>query len=234
MKKEIANKYDEIFDSNDKKAKAFDLIAQEYYYGNFGKMQKSDFEVLMFSIYLDSILEKEETNMNAYSDYELSKQLGITQSRVSNLKVKKQLSYPYKNFDWKKSFERLLENARFSNGKIMINIPDKNLFLEVKNAIEVNGGYVEKQLTSSLLQIPVEYYLDLVLSVSEESEKKEILKRLNKYNQEEKINIETIKRKSINDIMQGGLREVFKEVTLDFVRKKSSSLADLIEAYFNK
>ena len=48
----------------------------------------------MFSIYLDGIMEHEEINMTAYSDYELSKLLGITQPKVSNLKVKKQLTYP--------------------------------------------------------------------------------------------------------------------------------------------
>ena len=30
------------------KAKAFDKIAERYYLGNFGTMQKSDFEVLLF------------------------------------------------------------------------------------------------------------------------------------------------------------------------------------------
>ena len=80
------------------------------------------------------------------------------------------------------------------------------------------------------MQIPVEYYL----SVSEESVKKEILSKLNKHNQQENIDIEAIKRKSINDLIQGGLREVFKEVSLEFVRKKSSCLGDLIEEYFYK
>lgn len=90
-------KYEELFSLEDK-AKAFDMLAQNYYFGNFGTMQKSDFDLLMFSIYLERILEKSEDEIETFSDYELSKLLGITQSRVSTLKVKKQLRYPYKKF----------------------------------------------------------------------------------------------------------------------------------------
>lgn len=171
-------KYQELFSDEKSKAKAFDLIAQNYYFGNFGTMQKSDFDVLMFSIYLERILEQSEEDMNAYSDYELSKLLGITQSRVSRLKVKKQLKYPYTGFDWKRSFQRVSKNARYENGKIKIHIPDKNLFLELQNAIEKEGGYVEIQLNSKLLQVSPEYFVDLMAAVSEEKDRKIIRKKL--------------------------------------------------------
>lgn len=171
-------KYQELFSDEKSKAKAFDLIAQNYYFGNFGTMQKSDFDVLMFSIYLERILEQSEEDMNAYSDYELSKLLGITQSRVSTLKVKKQLKYPYTGFDWKRSFQRVSKNARYENGKIKIHIPDKNLFLELQNAIEKEGGYVEIQLNSKLLQVSPEYFVDLMAAVSEEKDRKIIRKKL--------------------------------------------------------
>lgn len=62
-------------------------------------MQKTYFETLLFSLYLDHILDISEDDMNTYSDYTLSKYLGITQSKVSNLKVKKELQYPYAKFD---------------------------------------------------------------------------------------------------------------------------------------
>ena len=35
------------------KIKAFDEIAKHYYNKNFGTMQKFDFDVLMFSIYIE-------------------------------------------------------------------------------------------------------------------------------------------------------------------------------------
>ncbi len=171
-------KYQELFNDEKSKSKAFDLIAQQYYFGNFGTMQKSDFDVLMFSIYLERILEQSEEDMNAYSDYELSKLLGITQSRVSTLKVKKQLKYPYAGFDWKRSFQRVSKNARYENGKIKIHIPDKNLFLELQNAIEKEGGYVEIQLNSKLLQVSPEYFVDLMSAVSGQKDREIIRKEI--------------------------------------------------------
>ena len=67
------------------KAEAFDQIAYEYYLGNFGTMTKTDFETLLFSLYLERILKKSESDLNTYSGYTLSKQLGITQERVGTL-----------------------------------------------------------------------------------------------------------------------------------------------------
>lgn len=50
-------KYKELFDS-DAKEKAFDKIAERYYFSNFGTASKSDMDVLLFSIYLEQILDK--------------------------------------------------------------------------------------------------------------------------------------------------------------------------------
>ncbi len=50
-------------------------------------------------------------------------------------------------------------------------IPDKNIYLEIKNAVEQSGGYIETQLNSNLLQIKPAFFIDLMLAVCEESEK---------------------------------------------------------------
>ena len=93
MKPEEAKEiYNELFKDEDK-VKAFDKIAEKYYFSNFGSTSKTDFETLMFSIYIEQLLKKNQVDYNAYSDYTLSKQLGITQSKVSNLKVRKEMLY---------------------------------------------------------------------------------------------------------------------------------------------
>ncbi len=161
-------RYNELFPNNDVKARAFDKIAEKYYYQNFGSMSKSEFDVLMFSIYIEQILEKDEENFNAYSDYTLSKLLGITQGKASSLKVKKQLTYPYEKFEWKRSFERVLKYARLEENNICIYIPDKNLFLELKNIIEINGGFVDTQLNPKLLKISVGDFLVLLYEMAKD------------------------------------------------------------------
>lgn len=152
------------------KAQAFDKLAEKYYYCNFGSTSKADLDVLMFSIYIERILDKSQKDFNSYSDYTLSKNLGITQSKISNLKVKKELQYPYENFRWEESFAEIAKNAIYEDDKIKLHIPDKNLFLEIKNAIERNGGFVDIQLNSNLLQIKPAFFFDLILAMYDDSE----------------------------------------------------------------
>ncbi|MCH5273663.1 MAG: hypothetical protein J1E35_08310 [Lachnospiraceae bacterium] len=193
-KVELEKLYKDLFPSEKEKAAAFDEIAKQFYFCNFGTMQKSDIETLLFSLYLDRILEMSEEDMQSYSDYTLSKYLGITQNKVSALKVRKELKYPYPKFDWKKSFACISKNARYENGKIKIHIPDKNLYFEIKNAIESMGGYVDVQLNSTLLQVSPEYFLDLILKISDEADREVLIKKLNEEFHERKISIEAIEK----------------------------------------
>ena len=212
--------YQRLFPSEKEKANAFDQIAEQYFMCNFGSMSKADFDVLMFSIYLDRILENSEADLNSYSDYKLSKLLGITQSRISSLKVKKELKFPYAGFDWKQSFLRISENARYENGKIKINIPDKNLYIEIKNFIESNGGFVDTQLSSSLLQISPEFYLNLLYEMVDDNRKPEIHKAMEYELKEWKVDISEFGKKSIGTI----LKESASENSLDLI----CSLLDVI------
>lgn len=155
--------------TSEEKAQNFDKIAEDFYKKNFGVMSKADFELLMFSFYLDNIITLNTDtngtlNYSACTDYKISKDLGITQQKVKNLKIKKQLKYP-QQFDWRKSFSQLMENARYDdkNGKISVNIPDPNLYIELQNFIEDNGGYVDTQLNGKVLQIRAEYYIALTI-----------------------------------------------------------------------
>ena len=195
-------KYEELFPTDTEKALAFDKIAEKYYLANFGSTSKADIDVLMFSIYLEQILDISENDMESYSDYTLSKLLGITQSRISNLKVKKELQYPYANFSWKESFSRILDNYRYENGKIKLYIPDRNLYYEIKNVIENAGGYIEVQLNTSLLQINPEYFVDLLVAITDGSERKEIKKQLLKELCKHKVSEEEFNKKSIGDILK--------------------------------
>lgn len=178
-KKAVEN-YRKIFSTEKMKAEAFDKIAEKYYYGNFGSVSKTDFDVLMFSIYIERILETNESDLTAYSDYSLSKVLGVTQSKVSSLKVKKQLQYPYDGFEWKKSLLRIADRAIYEDGKIKLFISDRNLYLEIKNAIEESGGFVEVQLTQNLLQVNLKFFLDLMVAIEEEKDRAEIIKQIKK------------------------------------------------------
>lgn len=172
--------------SEEQKARAFDRIANEYYNANFGQLSKSDMELLMFDIYISNMINNPKydngtIDYNECSDYNISKDLGITQQRVNNLKIKKQLRYPI-NFDWKVSLAGLMKNARYDEKtqKISLNIPDPNLFLEIQNYLEEKGAFIDIQLNRKILQMRAEYFVELSLLLENEENRKEVIKKIKK------------------------------------------------------
>lgn len=217
IEKERIDKYNELFPNDEAKARAFEKLAEEYYLGNFGTMQKSNLDVLMFSIYLNRILDKTEEDIYSYSSYNLSKWLGITQSRVNSLKEKKQLMYP-REYEWEEAFFRVCKHADYKDGMIYINLSDRNLFNEIKNAIEEDGGYVEVTLTQNLLKVSAKYYLPLLVRTSSEENqailfdllKKEddVLKKFIEEKYENKIVSEYAWKDVLLDITQAAAEEI--------------------------
>lgn len=177
-KEDQIRKYNELFPDEKTKAKAFDAIAEEYYYGNFGSTSKVDLDTLLFSLYFDQLLKKYPYNYDAFSDYTMSKLLGITQTIIRSLKERKELRYPNNQLDWKNAFAKLAENFVYEDEKIKLMIPDKNLFLEIKNAIESKGGFIEIQLSSNLLQVRPPFFLDLLMAIEGEHDQTDITKEI--------------------------------------------------------
>lgn len=189
--------------SQAEKAAFFDQIAARYYERNFGQLSKAEMDTLMFRFYIEkqmesSLAEDGTIDYNQCSDYRISKELGITQQRVRNLKIKHQLAYPRK-LDWKVELAKLTKNARYDQAthKVTLSIPDPNLYLEIQNFIEEQGAYVEKQLNSKLLQIRAEYYIELMLTLEPETNKKAIIKELRKFFAQENKTQEKLDEKNI-------------------------------------
>ena len=173
--------------SDEEKIRFFDEISEHFYNANFGLLSKNEFELMMFRFYLEKMISENSfedgtIDYSKCSDYKISKDLGITQQRVKNLKIKNQLIHPIE-FDWKKALAKITENARYDKNtkKITLNIPDPNLYLEIQNFIEDNGAYIEKQLNSKVLQLRVEYYIDLIVALEPDEKRKTIKKSLKKF-----------------------------------------------------
>ncbi|QIK86613.1 hypothetical protein G7061_08325 [Erysipelothrix sp. HDW6B] len=155
------------------KVMMFDEISRNYFERNFGSMTKANFELLLFKFYyeklVESSIEPDGKNFFKFSDYEISKVLGITQSRVRNLKERKELVYPT-DYDWISDFTNLMHNVRYDDNSYMaiVNIPDPNLFIEIRNYIENIGGYVDFRLNKNILKIRVEYLLEIVYLMHED------------------------------------------------------------------
>lgn len=193
--------------SSKEKEEIFDKIVSQFYNANFGRMAKSDFELMMFHFYIkkkisDNRAQDGSIDYSKVSDFILSKELGITQQKVRNLKIKSQLIYPIE-FDWKMALSKLTENARYdaATHKITLNIPDPNLFYEIQNFIEEKGEYIEKQLNSKILQLRVEYYIDLIISIESGKKEKDIIKKLKKDFKETNSDNNLLDEKNVGSVL---------------------------------
>ena len=140
--------------SPEEKIAFFDKIASQFYNRNFGSMSKVDYETLLFSEYLDHRLK----NNLPSDDYTLSKELGITQSRIRSLKERKELKYHYDGIEWQTVFAESVKNAKYDEKDHLVKfiIQDVNVMNEVRHYIEEKGWYDECSLNKKLLQIPLD------------------------------------------------------------------------------
>lgn len=144
--------------TQEEKIAIFDKIAQHYFVRNFGSMSKADFEILLFSEYVEHCIKENIP----FDDYSLSKVLGITQARIRTLKEKKELKYP-SEFNWKERFAEAVKNAKVdpNDHYVKMIIQDVNVMNEVRNFIEVNGWYDECSLNKKLLRIPLDCFVEI-------------------------------------------------------------------------
>lgn len=214
--KEKLSTYHALFgDGNSEaKARAFDAIAEQFYAANFGRLTKSDFEVLLFHLYIEQCM----STAHSYDDYTLSKELGITQSRVRSLKVKKELQYPHEGFDWKQDFIECISRARYDEKKalVKVQISDVNVLAELRNYVEKKGWYDEYQLNTKLFQCRADIFIDLCNSLGEKNEEmtltdaqKKALKKLGKESEADNT------RSAIDMIMEGNIKDGLKKLSLE-------------------
>lgn len=190
---------------------AFRMISARYFERNFGTMAKTDFETLLFSIYIEHLLD----NNQPFDDYAMSKALGITQSKVRTLKLRKELQYPRAKFDWIKAFADDLKRASFDaeSKKVRVLISDVNVLTELRYFMEKNGWYDEYQLNPRLFQCRVDFFLNIISKLAEESlslddEAERAIKEI------EKQTPDGVVKKALKDILNGSIVDGTKKLLL--------------------
>ncbi len=156
----------------------------------------------MFTIYLEKMIKSNPSDLNAYSDYKLSKQLAVTQSRISSMKVRSGLKYPSDIIDWKEVFQKCARNARRDGSSLLIYIPDRNVYLEVKNAIEMDGGFSETTLTQNLLKVDIGNYVDLMLKIRNTDDRKEIIDEIKGELKKQGADMELLEKKTMGEMVK--------------------------------
>lgn len=166
MKNEGINK---LFD-DESKIEAFDFFFDVIKSSGFGSLSKADYDLLVFSIIVNKMYKDSDGDYSLVSNYNISKLLEITQTRVASLKEKKEIIYPSDTYKWQDVFRNCLDKCYFDGNNIKVQIPDRTTFLELKNIIEIIGGFVEVQLTSNLLCVKPGYFLKLVLYIYDDKD----------------------------------------------------------------
>lgn len=205
--------------NEESKNKLIEWIDSNYLNKNFGTVLKSEFELFIFSIYMDN-LEKEKTD-----DYTVGKELGLTISRVRSLKERKALKFDNDNDEkWMEEFVACIERAKYDEVKhlVKMNIPDVNVMKAVRYQIEAIGYYDEYQLNPRVFQCGADIFMELCTSLgdkiklSESDEKK--LKDLEKKAADENDNgAQSALKKIMSGSVEDGLKDLMVSGTKAFI-----------------
>ena len=185
-------------------------ICKKYFDKNFGTVSKADFETLIF----DKFIKHYQNSKEKFDDYKLSKELGITQSRVRSLRERKELKYPTKNFNWKDEFNKILINAKYdeSTHTIKVIVDDVNVMNEIRHYIENNGWYDEVSLNKKLLSLPIGCCVDLL---EDEFDFKNINKKC--FKTIEKDSSDEVK-KFLKDLTKDGLKNFLMNASKETIK----------------
>lgn len=220
----------DFFDEKSK-CDAFDRIAEHFFCKNFGSMQKSEFELLLFSIYTDRlvILSKNPENQipARCDDYTISKELGITQRVVNNLKIKKALKYPKNDAaSWKEELPSIISNASYESGRIKLYIENPVVRMELEHILVNQGNFADYFFNPHILSLTPLCFLSILPLISESGEdeiKKSIIKQIAENTREEK----ELSKKIESDSFSRTLKEKGVELALDVI---SNVISDVIPA----
>ena len=211
--------------TTEEKARAFDRIMGQYYNKNFGAMSKMDIDILMFDIYMEQLLDK---NL-PHDDYHMSKTLGISQSKIRSLKVRKELRYPRENFNWVDIFAEDLKRASFDpeSKKVKVLISDVNVLSELRYFVEKNGWYDEYQLNPRLFQCRIDFFVDMIHKLAEDEmsldkEARAKIKQLEKDLPDGKI------KDAVQSILAGSIEDGAKKLLLYAGKKMGPELLGLL------
>lgn len=190
---------------NDSRAKAFEELESKYYNKNFGTLSKSDFEILMFKIYYERSREK-SNNILDYDNYSISKDLGITESKVKLLKEKMGLKYP-NTIQWKEEIGNHIKAFEYFEDKqeIKFIIDDDYCLKEFQRLVLNSGCFYDGSFNSRIITFKIESFFKLF---KDESNVYDVV-----FNKELK---EKIQKKCPNN---NELLELLKEVKKENIKK---------------
>ena len=146
-------------------------VIQQYLDRGFGSMNKNDFEVWIFN-------EWRKLQDKDLSDYQVSKVLKISETKVKRLKYEADLKYSFDEEQLLNKFFKLAEKANYKKDgeKLLFVINDRLLRQYINNILEENGRFMASSFNSNIVSIYVDDF-SFLLERFNRIDKDEILKR---------------------------------------------------------
>ena len=176
-------------------------VIEQYLNRGFGSMNKNDFEVWIFN-------EWRKSQSKDLSDYQISKELKISEAKIKRLKYEADLKYSFNEVELLDKFFCLVEKAKYKKEgeKLIFVISDKLLRQYITSVLEDDGRFLESSLTSSTVSIYIDDFIFLLEKF--------------KFNEEERKNIEElVLQKEENNDFQLSFSEIIKSFLEDVGNK---------------
>lgn len=183
-------------------------IIDSYLRRGFGSMNKNDFEVWIFSqLMLSRFIGK--------SNYEISVELKIPESKVKRLRYEADLKYSNNSADsYFQKLNALLEKSTIKeNGEsIRFVIEDVSLRYFLDSHLKKDGRFSDTSFNSEIVTIDLDDLEYLLCQVNPNKELKEKLEKLGKGNSKDKITLKGIVKKYLETSIEEGSRIITNKI----------------------
>lgn len=121
-----------------------------YIQRGFGSMNKNDFEVWIFSQLMQG-------GLKGKSNYDISLELRLPESKVRRLAYEAQLKYP-SGVSYKDLLSESLKKVKLSKDSNHLCFPIENISLRnyLSNVLKNNGSYIDSSFNSEIVKINIE------------------------------------------------------------------------------
>lgn len=183
---------------------SLDRAIEEYISRGFGSMNKSDFELYIFNRWYQQ--------HNSYSDYEISRELRITESKVKKLKYEAALKYTTEGDEERlnKKIEELLHHVQYrkQSEKLSFLVRDKYLRDYIAFVLEKDGRYTDSSFNSNIVSLYIDDFVHLLDTTTSKETKNKILQLA-----KERSAIEPNFPKDYKEILWNGTRTLVTQFT---------------------
>ena len=186
----------------------------------FGHMNKKDYEVALFHLLL-------QNGLGGKTDYAISRELRIPESRVKSLRYETDLEYQQEDDHnrFKEAFYSILKNGTFkptSDKKMQFIVKDKMLRLYILDKLESYGSFADSSFNSNIVVVTASDVLILLADFEDKKELQAEIKSQLKQNGQ-------ILPQSITEHLRDGLIAVAKDLGRYIAPNVTTWLADWFE-----